>query len=60
MKSHVEFQRRHFEWLAATIRTAPLYDVERGELARHFASALAFTNPQFNRERFLLACGVDD
>lgn len=28
-------------------------------LAKEFADALAHTNPNFNRDRFLRACGVD-
>lgn len=61
MKHPVEFQRCHFEWLAEAVRTSPLYDVdkEREPLAEHFASALAATNPNFNREKFLAACGVE-
>ncbi len=52
-------QRRHFELIAEAIQE--LGDVAiRPFMARHFASKLAATNPNFNRARFLRACGVGD
>ncbi len=58
-------QRRHFELIAEIINSIPAYDTESGEDARElaaikFASALRATNPSFNRDRFLRACGVAD
>lgn len=60
-------QRRHFELIAEVIaerRTVEhnYADVVHDELNRirtTFADRLASTNPNFNRERFLRACGVD-
>lgn len=62
MRGEISFQRRHFELIADLIRSAPLYDIDRQRkpLARHFAHALAATNPTFDQERFLTACGVED
>lgn len=63
-------QRRHFELIAETLRAA--LEAEGAQrnvrtprhalnaLAYDFADALAATNPNFNRARFLRACGVDD
>jgi hypothetical protein len=50
--------RRCFVFVAQTIATCPL-EQERAAIAEHFASALAATNPRFDRERFLAACGVE-
>ena len=48
--------RRDFELIAATIAAMAAFD--RQFCARAFANALAGTNPQFDRDRFLRACGV--
>lgn len=65
-------QKRHFEFIAATLKTRAvavnaypnqaqsvcgLYEVRR--LAEAFADECASTNPQFDRLRFLRACGVE-
>lgn len=66
---------RHFEAIAAIIRDMKgevtlAYDIEEGdfggpndrevrEVARYFAHRLPETNPNFNRARFLEACGVE-
>ena len=54
--------RSHFQLIADTIK-----DFGNGEyknlahcLANEFASKLRVTNDQFNRDRFLRACGVAD
>jgi hypothetical protein len=62
-------QRRHFELIAETIKEMvddyanepdhPYRDMGR-VVAVRFASKLKSTNPQFNRDRFLRACGVED
>jgi hypothetical protein len=65
-------QRRHFELIAKGIRAGkppavahltPAMDVvamgQWRQSARSMASVLADTTPNFNRERFLRACGVD-
>lgn len=49
------FERRHYEWLAALIREWGADE----EVATSFADALEGTNQNFNRARFLKACGVD-
>lgn len=60
-------QRRHFELIAETI--ASVDDSERYADSVHpeakrtfayaFANKLRATNPNFNRDRFLRACGVE-
>jgi len=59
-------QHRHFATIAVIIKDmCELYvGPERNtcffpaEIARHFADRLAETNPRFDRERFLEACGL--
>jgi hypothetical protein len=59
-------QRRHFEAIADIIREiAEESDTDeakfqRDRVARHFASRLRRTNSNFNKERFLRACGVPE
>ena len=53
----IRFQHRHYAFIAQTIR-AMSGDV-RADAARHFAGALAGTNPNFDRGRFLKAAGVE-
>jgi hypothetical protein len=61
--------RQHFALIAEVIKdaqsefTSALGD-EHGQMAQEiistlFASELRQTNPNFNRDRFLRACGVD-
>lgn len=64
--------RRHFETIAAqvagvrcteTIRhreSAAAIEATCDEIARALASALAATNPRFDRDRFLAACAVSE
>ena len=65
-------QRRHFELIAEVLRgwTIPAENMDDlpGEqettsaaqgIAYDFAEALASTNPNFDRARFLKACGVE-
>ena len=50
-------QRRHFELLARTV--ADLANpADRTRMAHHFADALRHTNANFDRARFLKACGA--
>lgn len=62
----IRFQRRHFEFIARTLRDAvdahecDSLTITREGLAREFARDLRATNPQFNADRFLRACGVED
>jgi len=50
-------QHRHFAAIAGII-AAMVNDDERRAAARHFVRCLANSNPRFNRERFIAACGV--
>lgn len=62
----VTFQHRHFAKVAAIIAamdqvptgTHGFVDV-REDVALHFANALAATNRNFNRSRFIAACMVE-
>lgn len=49
-------QHRHYAVIAGIIADLP--SAMRGDVASEFARALA-TNPNFNRARFLRACGED-
>ena len=60
------FQARHFTFIANAIKEmcddipgSPA-DFHRNRVARHFAKKLQATNPQFDRDRFLTACGVPE
>lgn len=48
--------RKHFELIAATVRTLPLSYEERALVAAAFAERLASQNARFDRARFLRAC----
>lgn len=57
--------RQHFEFIATTLRE--LRRARRGfhadahrMVAEEFAARLRETNPGFNRERFLRACGIKE
>lgn len=54
-KGPVLFQRRHFEFIAETIRNMP-FCRDQHLVATAFASALANTNAQFSTIRFIAAC----
>lgn len=55
-------EHRHFAKIAGIIATLPRdldgHFCSRAETARHFAAELSCTNPRFDRDRFLRACGV--
>jgi hypothetical protein len=52
------FTHQHFRTVAAIIRKANgKQGMITADIAHHFADALAATNPNFNRHRFLMACG---
>lgn len=55
--AQLRFQRRHYQFMAETI--AEYYRIAPASvtLAAWFASALRGTNPGFNRDRFIDACG---
>lgn len=51
--------RKDFELIAEVIKTSQYYSADyRNEIARNMAQALATTNPAFNEDRFLKACGA--
>lgn len=49
--------RKHFIMLAELVRDLP--DGTREDFARKMADQLCYTNPGFNRSRFLAACNVE-
>jgi hypothetical protein len=52
--------RKDFELIASTMKTAREYADDRqaiDALSRDFADRLKATNKQFNRDKFLHACG---
>ena len=52
-------QHRHFATIAAIINEMKAGTGYKTDLAETFAERLAETNPKFDRERFLAACGVE-
>ena len=59
--------RKDYQLIASTLADAFGYaawclddEVDCYRLASHFADALATTNPNFDRQRFLDACGVKE
>lgn len=50
--------RKHFIAIAESIKFSQVDADAKKQMAKNLASALASTNPAFNRERFLDACGV--
>lgn len=50
----VKMEKRHFEFIARVLRESESQSYT--ELCELFADALAGTNPQFDRDRFLNAC----
>ena len=59
--AQVNFQRRHFEAIARIIANFTAGPGElRDSLARHFASGLAYTNPNFDRDKFIQWANGDE
>ena len=56
----INFQRRHYEFIARTIREmpsfAPSLRAQQESCASSFANALAGANPNFDSGKFLEAC----
>jgi hypothetical protein len=50
--------RKDFVLIAATIKALAISPEDRKRVAEDFAYTLRTTNPNFNRTRFLTACGV--
>lgn len=57
MKNGVNFQRRHFEFIAKVISEIGADDV-RCTTALRFAGELQATNANFDWEKFMAACRV--
>lgn len=57
MDANVKFERRHFEWMAEWVYNFRPQE-DRETVALELARALASTNPNFDRGKFLAACGV--
>tara|TARA_R100000234_G_scaffold23021_1_gene13032 strand:- start:2771 stop:3187 length:417 start_codon:yes stop_codon:yes gene_type:complete len=51
--------KQHFQLIADTIKATNLAHEDRVELAEEFQRELKKTNPQFDKEKFLEACGVE-
>jgi hypothetical protein len=49
--------RQHFQFIADTIKDIDDPQI-RGGMARLFADRLRMTNPGFDRDRFVRACGI--
>ena len=49
-------QRRHFETIAAIIKTSDISETQRNKMAALFADKLGGTNDRFDRDRFVTAC----
>ena len=52
--------KRAFQCVANIIAGLNVSDDLRQEIASKFAAQLELSNPNFNRARFLAACGVED
>lgn len=50
--------RKHFSAIAKAIASASIDAPARKAIARELAAICATTNPNFDRARFLAACGV--
>ena len=51
--------KQHFQLIADTIKATNLAHEVRVELAKEFQRELKKTNPKFDKEKFLEACGVE-
>lgn len=72
MRNTPTMSKRHFEFIASVLRddnpmgTSDNETLEAHQLAqwrltvKRFARELSATNPQFKRETFLRACGLED
>lgn len=56
MTRKIQFERRHFEFIAQIINRLALSGDDLDEVAAEFADALKSTNPAFDKERFIRAC----
>ena len=53
-----KLEHRHFAFIAATIQDMELSREAKWRMIDAFADACAATNPRFDRNRFLTACGA--
>jgi hypothetical protein len=51
--------RQHFQLIADVVKRTNVDDTTRKALAYDFAFELRRTNPKFDTNRFLVACGVE-
>lgn len=51
--------RKHFELIARILDESDLSPDEHEHISSRFADELEHLNPNFDRERFLKACGVE-
>ncbi len=58
-----EMQHRHFATVATIINrlhlSGTMSQADAACVAEHFASELIWTNPKFDKKRFLAACGCE-
>jgi hypothetical protein len=54
-----QLNRRHFEIVAASVRNTDMPADVRERVASQLASELSSTNPRFDRQRFIRACGCE-
>jgi len=59
MTNTPKMQRRHFQFVADAIASAPVANAARAKMAYEFAHRLRATNPQFDADRFVAACGIN-
>lgn len=54
-----EMQHRHFAYIAGLIASSETgWTLSKANLANHFADSFAQSNPRFDRQRFMRACGA--
>jgi len=54
----LKLTRQHFELIAKVVKTAELGTWQREQLALQFMVEMQKTNNNFDKSRFLKACGV--
>ena len=57
--SRLRLQRRHYQFIAEAIRNYRLLNEPQADLAFWFATQLQGTNSDFDRGRFIAACGPE-
>jgi hypothetical protein len=55
----IALTRKHYECIAEVINECPISNRNRITVAAHFANKLSVTNTNFDRAKFLKACGVE-